>query len=146
MSNDFSRNRHLVFGRVWNRIKAQAPKPLYRPVRSGWHKLTTTLDQLGLRRLDWRWRLPTEAGHWEIWLSSRGRGDPDEFARRIALGLPLQEHLIRLLPASGARTYRILAIGAGPLTTVGKVCRGRAVDLVCIDPLAHVYDALLSAN
>ena len=146
MSNDFSRNRELVFGRVVNRIKAQAPKPLYRPVRSGWHKLTTTLDQFGLRRLAWRWRLPTEVGHWEIWLSSRGMGDHDEFARRIAPDLPLQDHLKRLLPESSERTYRVLDIGAGPLTTVGKVCRGRAVDLVCIDPLAHVYDALLRAN
>ena len=138
MSNNFSRNRELVFGRVVNHMKAQAPKPLYRPVRSGWHKLTATLDQFGLHRLAWRWRLPTEVGHWEIWLSSRGMGDPDDFARRIAPDLPLQDHLTRLLPESGERTYRILDIGAGPLTTVGKVCSGRTVDLVCIDPLAHV--------
>jgi len=108
--------------------------------------MTGTLDRLGLRRLAWRWRLPTEVGHWDTWLNSHGLSDPSDFARRVAPDLPLQDHLKKLLPQSAGRTYRVLDIGAGPLTTVGRMYEGRKLDLVCIDPLAAVYDSLLNAN
>jgi SAM-dependent methyltransferase len=104
------------------------------------------LDRLGFRRLAWRWRLPTEVGHWDIWLRTRGMSDPGDFARRITPDQPLQEHLKKLLPASKGEAYRILDIGAGPLTTVGKVCDGRKIELLAIDPLASVYDMLLEKN
>ncbi len=146
MGKELRRKVQLTFGRVVNSAKARTPKLVYRCVRFGWHQLTSTLDRFGFRRLAWRWRLPTEVGHWDIWLSTRGMSDPADFARRIAHDQPLQEHLKKLLPQSDVRAYRILDIGAGPLTTVGKVCDGRKLDLVCIDPLASVYDVLLEKN
>jgi SAM-dependent methyltransferase len=72
--------------------------------------------------------------------------DPGDFTRRIAPDQPLQEHLKKLLPQPNGRPYRILDIGAGPLTTVGKVCDGSRIDLLAIDPLASVYDLLLEKN
>jgi SAM-dependent methyltransferase len=146
MDNKFQRRRQLAFARVVNRVKARTPKPLYQCVRLGWHQLTSSLDHFGLRRLAWRWRLPTEVGHWDLWLSSHGMSDPEDFARRVKPDLPLQGHLRRLLPVSNGPRFRILDIGAGPLTTVGKTCDGRLLDLLCIDPLASVYDSLLNAN
>jgi SAM-dependent methyltransferase len=146
MSKEFQRKQQLAFGRIVNSVKARTPKPVYRCVRLGWHQLTSTLDQFGLRRLAWRWRLPTEIGHWDTWLSTRGMEDPADFARRIAPDQPLQEHLKKLLPQSNGRPYRILDIGAGPLTTVGKVYDGSRIDLLAIDPLAQVYDMLLEKN
>jgi SAM-dependent methyltransferase len=154
MGTDSRVVRQLAIGRVVGWLKAKVPVPLYRGIRLGWHQLTGTVDRVGLRRLAWRWRLPTEVAHWDSWLRSRGKSDPaefardpSEFARRTMPDLPLQEHLRKLLPPeSNGRTYRILDIGAGPLTTVGKVSEGRKIDLVCIDPLASVYDALLKAT
>jgi SAM-dependent methyltransferase len=146
MGNELRQKVQLSLGRVVNNAKARTPKPLYRCVRAGWHQLTSTLDQFGLRRLAWRWRLPTEVGHWDTWLGTGGMADPGDFARRIAPDQPLQEHLVKLLPQSDGRPYRILDVGAGPLTTVGKVCHGQRIDLIPIDPLASVYDALLEKN
>jgi SAM-dependent methyltransferase len=146
MGKEFQRKQQLALGRVVNSVKARTPKPVYRVVRLGWHQLTSTLDQFGLRRLAWRWRLPTEIGHWDTWLRTRGMEDPADFARRIAPDQPLQEHLKKLLPQSNGRPYRILDVGAGPLTTVGKVCDGSKIDLLAIDPLASVYDMLLDKN
>ncbi|MBV9268135.1 MAG: class I SAM-dependent methyltransferase [Acidobacteriaceae bacterium] len=81
-----------------------------------------------------------------MWLGTRGLGDPVDFANRLAPDLPLQGHLRKLLPGPEGTTYRILDLGAGPLTTLGKVCDGQKLELVCIDPLASVYDILLNAN
>lgn len=146
MSTDLRRKQQLVFGRIVNSVKTRTPKPLYRCVRFGWQTLTSTLDHVGFRRLAWRWRLPTEVGHWDTWLSTRGMEDKEDFARRLAPDLPLQEHLDKLLPKSDGRTYRVLDVGAGPLTTVGKTSNGSRIDLHCIDPLASVYDSLLDKN
>lgn len=146
MFNQLGRKLQLLFGRAVNSVKARTPKPVYRLIRLAWHQLTTMLDRFGFRRLAWRWRLPTEVGHWDIWLRTRGMADPGDFARRIAPDEPLQEHLKKLLPQSEGRPYRILDIGAGPLTTVGKMCDGSKIELLAIDPLASVYDMLLEKN
>jgi SAM-dependent methyltransferase len=146
MNKEFRRKQQLAFGSVVNIVQARTPKPVYRCVRFGWHQLTSTLDQVGFRRLAWRWRLPTEVGFWDICLATRGMGDPADFARRLAPDQPLQDHLKKLLPPSDGRAYRILDVGAGPLTTVGKVCDGQRIDLHCIDPLSSAYDALLEKN
>lgn len=146
MMNELGRKLQLAIGRAVNEVKARTPKPVYRWVRLAWHQLTSMLDRLGFRRLAWRWRLPTEVGHWDIWLRTHGMSDPGDFARRIAPDEPLQEHLKKLLPQPNGRPYRILDIGAGPLTTVGKVCDGCRIDILAIDPLAPVYDALLEKN
>jgi SAM-dependent methyltransferase len=146
MIKELGRKLQLAFGRAVNSVKARTPKPIYRSIRLVWHQLTSLLDRFGFRRLAWRWRLPTEVGHWDIWLRTGGMSDPGDFARRIAPDQPLQEHLKKLLPQSNGRPYRILDIGAGPLTTVGKVCDGCRIDLLPIDPLASVYDMLLEKN
>jgi SAM-dependent methyltransferase len=146
MIKELGRKLQLAFGRAINSVKVRTPKPLYRWGRLVWHQLVSMLDRVGLHRLAWRWRLPTEVGHWDIWLRTRGMEDPGDFARRIAPDQPLQEHLKKLLPQSNGRPYRILDIGAGPLTTVGKVCDGSRIDLLAIDPLAAVYDMLLDKN
>jgi SAM-dependent methyltransferase len=39
---------------------------------------------------------------------------------------------------------RILDVGAGPLTAVGRKLPGREVDLVAVDPLADAFDRILS--
>jgi SAM-dependent methyltransferase len=146
MIKELGRKLQLAVGRAVNSVKARTPKPVYRLIRLAWHQLTSMLDRFGFRRLAWRWRLPTEVGHWDIWLRTRGMSDPGDFARRIAPDQPLQEHLKKLLPKSNGGPYRILDIGAGPLTTVGKVCDGSKIDLLAIDPLASVYDMLLEKN
>jgi len=97
--------RLMAVGRVVGWAKAQVPLPLYRGIRLAWHELTGTADRIGLRRMAWRWRLPTEVSHWENWLRSGGRSDtaefardPFEFTRRLMPDLPLQQHLQNLLP------------------------------------------------
>jgi SAM-dependent methyltransferase len=64
----------------------------------------------------------------------RGRCDPEA---------PLQPHLGHLLDKSVAASYKILDVGAGPLTSIGKKWRDTPLELVAIDPMARYYDDLL---
>jgi SAM-dependent methyltransferase len=140
-------SRLWAIGRGVGWVKTRVPSPIYRGLRLGWRHFSGAVDQLGLRRLAWRWRLSTEIAHWDEWMRTGGLNDHEDFARRIMPDRPLQEHLRRLLPVETRdNTFRVLDVGAGPLTTVGKVCDGRKLDLICIDPLARVYDAMLEAN
>jgi SAM-dependent methyltransferase len=146
MVNDSRAALLWAMGRGVGWVKVRVPMPLYRGIRLWWHQFTGVVDRVGFRRLAWRWRLPTEVAHWDTWLRTRGKGDPAEFARRINPDQPLQDHLRSLLPANAkARTFRVLDVGAGPLTSVGKTVDGRKLDLVALDPLASVYDTLLDA-
>lgn len=148
MTSTYAQSTRLwAIGRGVGWVKTRVPAPLYRGIRLGWRQIAGTADHLGLRRLAWRWRLSTEVAHWDEWLRTRGLNDPDDFARRTDPELPVQQYIRELLPPLlETEVCRILDIGAGPLTTVGKVYQGHKIELVCIDPLASVYDAILAAT
>jgi len=57
--------------------------------------------------------------------------------------MPLQTELARLLPVNSGTPYRVLDVGAGPVSKVGKRLNGQEVDLVPVDPLADRYQRLL---
>lgn len=59
-------------------------------------------------------------------------------------GMPLQHELSQLLPEDSGRPHRVLDVGAGPISKVGKLVDGEAIDLVPIDPLAIEYQKLLA--
>lgn len=58
--------------------------------------------------------------------------------------MPLQPELSQLLPADSGRPHRVLDVGAGPISKVGKLVDGQSIDLVPIDPLADEYQKLLA--
>lgn len=91
----------------------------------------------------WEANLTSELAFWRYILADRGvaEGTADDIAMRLNPTEPLQDHLRALLPSRGA--IRILDIGAGPMTTVGKVWGKRKVEIVAIDVLADEYDKLL---
>ena len=66
-----------------------------------------------------------------------------EYQRRMDPQLDLQEDLKGLMQAPPGAVVRILDVGAGPLTNVGKRWEGRTVELVPVDPLASEYKAIL---
>lgn len=106
---------------------------------------TRVLRKCGLLRADWAAELPAEATFWENALRENGRNwSPGEFERRTDPMRELQPELRRLISAPEGATVRILDVGAGPLTTLGKCWPGRTVEITAIDPLAVTYDALLA--
>ncbi len=102
------------------------------------------LRRLGVLAGDWTSALPVEAAFWENALKEQGRSwSPEEYRKRIDPHSELQEELRSLVNAPVGATVRILDVGAGPLTTLGKRWTGRNLEIIAIDPLADVYDELL---
>jgi ubiquinone/menaquinone biosynthesis C-methylase UbiE len=56
---------------------------------------------------------------------------------------PLQPFLVECLDRLEAEAPRILDVGAGPMTVVGKQYRGKRLDITAVDPLADGYDRLI---
>lgn len=97
----------------------------------------------------WLNGLSEELTHWRKWLaegSSAFVGQWDDYACRTSPTSPLLEHNTRPLERHAPRgsLVRILDVGAGPLTGVGKVWEGRKVEITAVDPLAKDYDQLLA--
>jgi SAM-dependent methyltransferase len=57
----------------------------------------------------------------------------------IVAGSPLH----RVLSELGVASPRVLDVGAGPITPLGRMFGGTQIDLVAVDPLADRYNALL---
>ena len=106
---------------------------------------TIVLRRLGILGGDWESSLPSECPFWEKALANEGRDwHPAAFRERTDPNLELQEELKTLLNAPEGAVVKILDIGAGPLTTLGKKWRGRELKIVPLDPLAEQYNALLA--
>lgn len=69
----------------------------------------------------------------------------EKLAKHFAGDTPLQPELAKLLPMTTGEVCKVLDVGAGPLSKVGKTHNGIAIELVPIDPLAKRYRALLES-
>lgn len=101
----------------------------------------------GLQRAVWRLSLPHEMKFWDSWFASKGGKRPEDYHARFDPEKPLQPNLARLLERTHpSGPVRILDVGAGPLTILGKKLGGREVTIVAVDPLADFYDSLLARH
>jgi SAM-dependent methyltransferase len=95
----------------------------------------------------WRRGLPLEVEFWTKYLQTRGGEFPEEFRERLDPGAVMADPLIlEAIAATNADPVRILDVGAGPLTALGKRDPhepARNLEIVAIDPLANAYDRLL---
>jgi SAM-dependent methyltransferase len=103
------------------------------------------LRRLGLLEGDWAAGLPAELQFWEKALKDGGRNwEASEYRERTDPNLELQEELKQIIPAAPGAVVRILDVGAGPLTRLGKHWPGRNLQIVAVDPLAEQYAAMLA--
>jgi SAM-dependent methyltransferase len=124
---------------------AENLRRVLRPVR---RELRTALNRvrrrLGLLGEAWQEALPAELQFWQRALSDPSRHWlVSEYRERMDPNLELQPELQALIDAPAGAVVRILDVGAGPLTKVGKKWSGRTVQLYPVDPLAEQYRAML---
>jgi len=97
-----------------------------------------------LKSPDWQTDLVEENDFWASALADPERcWNISEYRERINPDFALQPELRALIPAPAGATVRILDVGAGPLTRVGKKWAGRRIEITATDALADKYDALI---
>jgi SAM-dependent methyltransferase len=94
----------------------------------------------------WQRGLGDEVDHWRRYLATEGDEWPDEYRARLDPDAPLQSELATLLHVADGAPVRVLDVGAGPLTIVGKVWPGHEVSVTAVDALAERYDELLAEH
>ncbi|MBI5388565.1 MAG: FkbM family methyltransferase [Verrucomicrobia bacterium] len=96
------------------------------------------------RKQRWEQGIQEEVAFWDEYLQTRGNGSWEkEFAFRLQPEAPLQEHVTRWIEAAEGATVRILDVGAGPLSFLGKRWDGHTVELTAVDALGDHYAGLL---
>lgn len=103
-------------------------------------------ESVALHRTLWRDGIAEEMAFWDSYLASRGEAWGSDYAERMDPALPLQEYLAEVVTVPQGRRLRILDVGAGPLTYVGKRSERWQVEIVAVDPLAPGYDLLLAKH
>jgi SAM-dependent methyltransferase len=114
----------------------------------GFGEVLTTLFERKLHiRLpispEYRWKLniKSEIRFWDKCIRTNGLLWPDEYRLRLDPNLPLQNHIISLLPQKDQ--IDILDVGAGPLTYIGKVYEKAKIAIIAVGPPADEYDRIL---
>ena len=91
----------------------------------------------------WTQGINFEVEWWDEWCQRIQVESPKWFGFRTQYDSSLQDEFINLLDVPATGTANILDVGAGPLTTIGKIWKGRDVKITAIDPLAEAYDLML---
>jgi SAM-dependent methyltransferase len=94
-------------------------------------------------RQRWSKHLGSEFGYWERLIAT-----PDRFREQFGWCLDpelevRQDELREAVEAVPRSRVRVLDVGAGPVTVVGKRWAGKAIEVTPIDPLADVYNEAL---
>lgn len=90
----------------------------------------------------WRDRLPEEVSFWRQWL--HGDEYREDRERRLTPNREVRPYVGAILDAVGPQDeWRVLDVGAGPVTAVGMRHGAGHVRVVPVDPLADYYEALL---
>jgi SAM-dependent methyltransferase len=93
----------------------------------------------------WREGLEEEGEFWFRWLRDREPW-PEQFPLRTDPDAELQSWIRRYLDSPPDAHLRILDVGAGPMTVLGKRWGARRLDFTAVDPLAEKYAQLLEQN
>lgn len=104
-------------------------------------RVRQTLDH----REKWRAGVYNELLYWDGYLRDRGGQFREDFLDRTDPSLPLQAELVELITLPKSSVLKILDVGAGPLTWLGKTNADWTIKITAIDPLAAAYDQLLAA-
>lgn len=90
----------------------------------------------------WQTGIAAELKFWKRWLAKRGGQWADDYAFRLDPNTALQQHVIDVLTPPIHQPLRLLDVGAGPATYLGKRWGEYVLEITAIDPLAEQYHAL----
>lgn len=92
----------------------------------------------------WGSGIDYEVDFWRNWFVTRGGQWPTDFVRRLDLQTEIEPSFIDLITTAEPGAAKILDVGSGPLTVLGKLHRGVRLDITAVDPLADFYAGIAS--
>lgn len=95
----------------------------------------------GIPRFVWSANLNNEIAFWDRFLETEGLEWREEFHFLFDPARPIEPFIINLLPEGKCK---ILDVGAGVLTVLGKSAPNREIFITAVDPLAYEYNKLLA--
>jgi SAM-dependent methyltransferase len=101
-------------------------------------------DLLRLPQVERSVALKGEVEFWRKWLSTKGMYWPDDFRARFDRERRLDGHLVPYVDRIDADVVRILDVGSGPLTKLGKTHPSKRLEITATDLLATEYDRLFT--
>jgi SAM-dependent methyltransferase len=101
-------------------------------------------DLLRMPQVERSVALEGEVQFWRRWLSTKGMYWPDDYRARFDPDLPIGGHLASYVDRVDAEFVRILDVGSGPLTKLGKKHPSRRLEITATDLMAPDYDRLLA--
>ncbi len=104
------------------------------------------MQQLKQRLARWAAGIPEERHFWSGWLASKGGQWPEDFAWRMNPAAPLWPFPAAVAATLAQPALRLLDVGAGPITSLGGVLPGVALEVTAVDPLAPLYATLLAQH
>jgi SAM-dependent methyltransferase len=87
--------------------------------------------------------LDEEIDFWRNWFATKGAEWPEDYKTRLDPQSSLEDNIRQFIDPLEADTVRILDVGAGPLTLIGKQHPSKKISIVATDALADRYDSLL---
>ena len=88
-----------------------------------------------------------ELRFWDSWLAGRGLQWAEEYARRLDSEAPLVPRVAEAVRGVAEKgPFRVLDVGAGPITDLGYRLPGFDLSVDATDPLAPLYAALLARH
>lgn len=90
----------------------------------------------------WSTGLDEETEFWFRWLRDHGGQWGDDYELRTDPDSELQPHIRPYLTSEPDARLRILDVGSGPLTVLGKRWGDRTLEITAVDPLADRYAEL----
>ena len=104
-------------------------------------------------KLKWKIGLRDEIAWWDGFMAENyipapknPNGLSEEAIFRLDETAPLQDQFVQLLKDTNTERIRILDVGCGPFSLIGKVLPRKELDITAVDPLAEEYIKLQSKH
>lgn len=101
--------------------------------------LKAVLPEAQFRKMIWLVNIPSELSFWDQYFKTKGLKWKENFEQRADPEFPLQDDLAKLVEHVSDNTIKILDVGAGPQTFIGKKLLNKRLIIEATDPLADDY-------
>ena len=91
----------------------------------------------------WSSGLSSELAFWDYWLTSQGATAREDYLRRIDPMCEISGPVSTFIQSGNCK---ILDVGAGPLTILGKMYKGERLNITAVDALGDEYAHLLAKH